>query len=74
MNNKIIIITLNGIFIHKALKKYTSQINLEDKCKNENKMSKKLQEKADRIIKELQDAIIPLREEIKNLKNSSGRI
>ncbi len=37
-------------------------------------MSKELQERADRIIKELKDAVIPLREEIQKLRNSSGRL
>ncbi len=37
-------------------------------------MSKELQEKADKVIRELKDAIIPLREEIRKIKNSSGRL
>jgi hypothetical protein len=36
-------------------------------------MSKELQEKADRIMRELQDALVPLKEEINSLKRSSGR-
>lgn len=36
-------------------------------------MSKELQEKADKIIKELNEAIIPIKEEIKRLKSSSGK-
>jgi len=38
-------------------------------------MSKELQEKADKIIKELQEALIPIRKEIviKNIKNNNGR-
>jgi hypothetical protein len=38
-------------------------------------MSKELQEKADKIIKELQEALIPIRKEIviKNIKNNNAR-
>ncbi len=37
-------------------------------------MSKELQDKADKVIRELKDAIIPLREEIKKIKGSSSRL
>ena len=37
-------------------------------------MSKELQDRADRMIKELKDALIPLKEEIRDLKNSSGEM
>ena len=36
-------------------------------------MSKELQEKADKIIEELKEYMIPLKEEIKNKKNPSKR-
>ena len=39
--------------------------------RNESTMSKDLQDKADRMIQELKDSLIPLREEIKILKGSS---
>lgn len=34
-------------------------------------MSRELQEKADRMMKELIDSLVPLKEEIKNIKSSS---
>jgi len=34
-------------------------------------MSKELQDKADQIIKELQDALVPLKEELKNQKTGT---
>jgi hypothetical protein len=37
-------------------------------------MSRELQEKADKVIKELKEAVIPLREEIRKIKDSSGRL
>jgi hypothetical protein len=36
-------------------------------------MSKELQERADEIIKELKDALVPLKKEISRMKSSSGR-
>lgn len=36
-------------------------------------MSKELQERADEMIKELKEALIPLKEEIRRMKRSSGR-
>jgi len=35
-------------------------------------MSKEIQDRADRIMRELRDALVPLKEEIKTIKNSSG--
>jgi len=37
-------------------------------------MSKEIQERADEMIKELRDALIPIKEEIKKLKRSSDRL
>lgn len=37
-------------------------------------MSKELQEKADKVIRELKEAIIPLREEIRKVKDSTSRL
>jgi hypothetical protein len=37
-------------------------------------MSKELQDKADKVIKELKEAVIPIREEIRRIKESSGRL
>jgi hypothetical protein len=37
-------------------------------------MSRELQEKADKIIQELKEAIIPIKEEIRKIKGSSGRL
>jgi hypothetical protein len=34
-------------------------------------MSKELQDKADRMIRELKEALVPIKEELKKLKNSS---
>ncbi len=35
-------------------------------------MSKEIQERADKIIRELKEAIIPIKEELNRLKGSSG--
>ena len=35
-------------------------------------MSKELQDKADKIIKELKDALVPLEEELKNMRNAKN--
>jgi hypothetical protein len=37
-------------------------------------MSKELQDKADKVIKELKEAVIPIRKEIRRIKESSGRL
>ncbi len=37
-------------------------------------MSKELQERADEMIKELKEALVPLKEEIRRMKRSSGRL
>lgn len=36
-------------------------------------MSKELQDKADKMIKELKEALIPIKEEINSMKNSGKR-
>jgi hypothetical protein len=43
--------------------------------RNELSMSKELQEKADKIVQELREALIPIRKEINtiNSRNSGGR-
>lgn len=35
-------------------------------------MSREIQERADRIMRELKDALIPIKEEIKSIKSASG--
>ena len=39
--------------------------------KNEEPMSRELQEKADRIIRELKDSLVPIKEELEILKSST---
>jgi len=36
-------------------------------------MSREIQERADRIMRELRDALIPIKEEIKAIKSGSGK-
>jgi len=59
-------------FLYSVFKKY-SIIMLDNNRKI--LMSKELQEKADKMIKELQEALIPIRKEIviKNIKNNNAR-
>jgi hypothetical protein len=40
----------------------------------DNSMSKELQEKADRMMRELRDALVPIRDEIRVMKKLSGDI
>lgn len=57
---------LAGVVI---IKKETSQIQSE--YIKRNTMSRELQEKADRIIRELKDSLIPIKEELEILKSST---